>query len=114
MKNDDSILKKLDHYCELFDNYQSLFTEKQCEYFKDYYFYDLSLSEIANNYSISRSAVYDVISKMQIQLDEYEEKLGLVKTKQELNKTLDSYEEKANSENNKLAKDLIENLRKGI
>ena len=40
------------YYTELFDFYGTLLTEKQQNYFKDYYFNNLSLSEIAENYEI--------------------------------------------------------------
>ena len=35
---------------DLYDIYGSLLTEKQRAYFEDYYFLDLSLSEMAENY----------------------------------------------------------------
>ncbi len=71
------ILEKKEHYSILFDFYENLFTSKQKEYFKEYYFYDNSLSEIAKNYGISRAAVYDILNKMHDALDDYEEKLQL-------------------------------------
>lgn len=44
-----------------YDLYASLLTEKQRLYFEDYYFMDYSLSEIADNYNVSRNAIYDLI-----------------------------------------------------
>ena len=48
-----------EYLIELYDLYQRLLTEKQQMYFESYYFLDLSLSEIAENYNISRNGVYD-------------------------------------------------------
>lgn len=76
---EDSIIKKHEYYTTLFDFYENLFTDKQRNYFSDFYFYDLSLSEIAKNYNISRSAVFDAIDKIHKQLDDYEKKLSLFK-----------------------------------
>ena len=61
----------------LYDLYQNLLTEKQRLYFEDYYFSDLSLSEIALNYNISRNGVHDQIKRTVNELNELEEKLKL-------------------------------------
>lgn len=68
-----------EYIIELYDIYGSLLTEKQKQYFEDYYFMDLSLSEIALNYSISRNGVYDQIKRVEQALYEYENKLNLYK-----------------------------------
>lgn len=60
-----------------YDLYASLLTEKQRLYFEDYYFMDYSLSEIADNYNVSRNAIYDLIKKSCTNLEEYEEKMHL-------------------------------------
>lgn len=73
------ILEKKEHYIILFDFYENLLTLKQREYFKDYYFADMSLAEIANERGISRNAVFDQLKKIYVLLDEYEEKLSLFK-----------------------------------
>ncbi len=60
--------------------YGKLLTEKQYNFIDDYYNNDLSLSEIAENYNITRQAVRDNIKKGENKLFEYEEKLGIMKT----------------------------------
>ena len=50
-------MEKRDYYILLYDYYSSLFSLKQKEYFEDYYFNNLTLSEIADNYGITRQAV---------------------------------------------------------
>lgn len=61
----------------LFDFYQSLLTEKQRSYMHLYYLDDHSLGEIADEYEISRQAVYDNIRRTEAMLEEYENKLEL-------------------------------------
>lgn len=61
----------------LFDFYQALLTDKQRSYMQLYYLDDLSLGEIAEEYSISRQAVYDNIRRTEAMLEEYEVKLNL-------------------------------------
>ena len=60
--------------------YGKLLTEKQFDYINDYYNNDLSLSEIAENYGITRQAARDNIKKGENRLFEYEEKLQIMKT----------------------------------
>ena len=61
----------------LYDYYEDLLTEKQKEYFKYYYFDNLSLSEISENNNISRNAVHKQIKEVETKLKTYEEKLKL-------------------------------------
>lgn len=68
-----------EYLIELYDIYQNLLTNKQQMYFESYYFLDLSLSEIAENYNISRNGVYDQIKRVEQALYDYEEKLNLYK-----------------------------------
>jgi predicted DNA-binding protein YlxM (UPF0122 family) len=61
----------------LYDYYGELFNEHQRMYFEDYYFQNLSLSEISENDGVSRNAVHKVIKGIEEKLIEYEEKLKL-------------------------------------
>ena len=63
----------------LWQIYGKLLTEKQYNVLNDYYNNDLSLSEIAENYNISRQGVRDIIMKGERKLFEYEEKLAIMK-----------------------------------
>ena len=71
-------------YTYLFDYYGELFTDKQKEYFEDYYFNNLTLQEIADNNNISRNAVHKILKDMLKKLDYYEEKLNLYNNKKKL------------------------------
>ena len=66
----------------LWQIYGKLLTEKQYGVLNEYYNNDLSLSEIAENYHISRQGVRDIIMKGENRLFEYEEKLGVMKKTQ--------------------------------
>ena len=72
------------YYTYLFDYYGDLFTEKQKEYFIDYYFNNLTLQEIADNNSVSRNAVHKNIKDITNKLDYYESKLKLYNNKQKI------------------------------
>ncbi len=63
----------------LLETYGKLLTEKQYDLLDNYYNMDLSLSEIAENESITRQAVRDNLKKGENKLFEYEEKLGIMK-----------------------------------
>ncbi len=56
----------------LYDYYGELLTDKQKEYFEDYYFNNLSLSEISENKNISRNAVHKVLKETENKLIYYE------------------------------------------
>jgi len=77
------LLEKTTRMNFLFDFYQSLLTEKQRSYMHLYYLDDHSLGEIADEYEISRQAVYDNIRRTEAMLEEYEDKLQLFEKFQE-------------------------------
>lgn len=66
-----------DNIIGLYDIYHNLLTDKQRMYFEDYYYADLSLSEIADNYNVSRNAVHDQLKRIVNELEDYENKLHL-------------------------------------
>jgi hypothetical protein len=63
----------------LLELYGKLLTQNQFEIMNDYFNNDITLSEIAENHSITRQAVRDVIKKGERKLFEYEEKLLFMK-----------------------------------
>lgn len=72
----------------LFDIYKELLTNIEQETFISYYGEDLSLSEIAENRHISKSSVGKTLSLVEEKLQDYEQKLNILKTKKELEKLL--------------------------
>ncbi|WP_281164872.1 putative DNA-binding protein [Liquorilactobacillus sicerae] len=82
-------IEKTNRVNGLLDFYEPLLTEKQIVYIVLYYRDDLSLGEIAENYHVSRQAVYDNIKRTELILEKYEEKLHLFQQYQSLNLKLD-------------------------
>ncbi|MFB6466611.1 putative DNA-binding protein [Cytobacillus sp. Hz8] len=80
------MLEKTTRMNFLYDFYQSLLTPKQQSYMSLYYLDDFSLGEIAEEYDVSRQAVYDNIKRTEAMLEEYEEKLLLFQKFQERSK----------------------------
>ncbi len=82
------------YYSELFDYYGELFTDKQKEYFVDYYFNNLTLQEIAENNNVSKNAVHKSIKDITEKLDYYESKLNLYSNKKKIEKLIENIDEK--------------------
>jgi len=82
------MLEKTTRLTYLFDFYQSLLTPKQKSYMSLYYLDDYSLGEIAEEYSVSRQAVYDNIKRTEAMLEQYEKKLLLFQKFQERQKIM--------------------------
>ena len=76
----------------LFDFYGEMLTDRQKEFYDLYYNEDLSLTEIAENYDMSRQGVRDAIVRAQATLEELEEKTGIVKRFQEQKRQLEEIE----------------------
>ena len=68
----------------LYDCYGELLTDKRKEYFLDYYFDNLTLSEIADNNSVSRNAIHKQLKEAENKLKEYESKLKLYEKKEKI------------------------------
>ncbi|GGE41961.1 UPF0122 protein [Pullulanibacillus camelliae] len=71
------MLEKKLYVNALYDFYHSLLTEKQRKYMDLYYVDDFSLGEIAENFGVSRQAVYDNLKRTETLLDDFESHLHL-------------------------------------
>ena len=78
----------------LYDYYGGLLSDKQKEYFEQYYFENLSLSEMAENLNISRNAIHKVLKNITIKLYKYEEILKLKEKNQKLEKIVNTIPDK--------------------
>ena len=72
-------MEELVYYTMLYDIYGNLLTEKQRAYFEEYYFNNLSLSELASIYNISRNAIHRQLKETIKRLENYESILKLAK-----------------------------------
>jgi predicted DNA-binding protein YlxM (UPF0122 family) len=110
------MLEKTTRMNYLFDFYQSLLTPKQRSYMSLYYLDDHSLGEIAEEYNISRQAVYDNIKRTEQMLEQYEEKLLLFQKFQErqtlMEKVKDELKKTDNPSKEQNLLTLIESLEK--
>ncbi len=83
------------YYNNLYDLYGCLLTKKQRQYFEDYYFHNLSFTEMAENYGISRNAVFKQVHIVVLKLKEYEDKLKLLEKKKKLEKIILKIDDKS-------------------
>lgn len=72
------MIEKMIEISLLFDFYGQLLTAKQQELLKLYHEDNYSLSEIAEEFGITRQGVHDAVKKAEKALHEYEKKLGLI------------------------------------
>ena len=63
----------------LYDFYGALLTDKQRKCIEMHFLNDFSLSEIADEFGVSRQAIYDIINCTRQMVVDYEGKLGLVR-----------------------------------
>lgn len=103
----------------LYDFYGQLLTGRQQEVMTLYHEENFSLSEIAEEFGISRAGVHDSLKKAEKALLTYEEKLGLVRKFADTRRLIENIDEKLqilideNQDNIKLAGALAE-IRKDI
>lgn len=87
-------IEKTNRMNTLFEFYATLLTDKQMNYIELYYADDYSLAEIAEQFRVSRQAVYDNIKRTEKVLESYEEKLHLFSNYVVRNQLLDQLIEK--------------------
>ena len=72
-------MEKIYEEALLFDFYGELLTDRQRQIYEEVVLDDYSLSEVAEEYGITRQGVHDMIRRCTASLNGYEKKLGLVK-----------------------------------
>lgn len=77
----------------LYDYYSVLLTDKQKNYFEDYYFNNYSLSEIAENNKTSRNAIHKQVKETENKLLDYEDKLKLYQKASEIEEIIKDFDE---------------------
>jgi uncharacterized protein len=106
------MFEKMIEISMLYDFYGQLLTAKQQEILKLYHEDNYSLSEIAEEYGISRQGVHDAVKKADKALHEYESKLGLVSKFIEVEEAIAAIDSEIdqlmleNRQNNQLTKSL--------
>lgn len=83
-------VNRIVRYNSLLLIYQELLSKTQKEILTDYFAFNLSISEIATNRSVSRAAVEDAIKKGQAKLDEFEDALKVYEKNERIKEVLES------------------------
>jgi len=91
-------LEKTKRVNDLIDLYGVLLTNNQLNILELYYMEDLSLKEIAEELSISRNAVFDTLKRSLNILEDYENKLNLLKKDYLKNELLDNLDKLSKEE----------------
>jgi len=99
-----SEIKKTLEINRLLDIYGRLLTKQQLEIMSDYYYCDLSLSEISELRNISRTAVSDAIKTATKKLDNFEKNVGICRV----------FDENRDGKNDKVIDKLEGDLKNGI
>lgn len=74
----------------LYDIYGELLTQKQQEYFEDYYFNNLTLSEISENYEVTRTAIHNQLKESEEKLEHYESVLKIKERNELIHKYIEN------------------------
>lgn len=77
----EEVFAKRLYMTQLFDTYRNMLTEKQITSMELYLNEDLSLTEIAKSMGVSRQAVFDLLKRVEGQLEKYEAKLHIFQDK---------------------------------
>lgn len=72
-------MDELLEFTRLFDLYKGLLTEHQQKVFRDYYFENLTIEEIALNSAVSKNAIAKTIRQVKQALKQYEEQMHFLK-----------------------------------
>ena len=81
-------MEEREYLISLFEYYGKLLTDKQQEFFKDYYYENLTMEEIALNDSVSKNAVSKQLISIKDKLYYYESILKLYSNKEHINKLI--------------------------
>ena len=76
----------------LFDIYGRLLTEHQQRFLQLYYLNDLSLTEIAERFEVTRQAVFDTLRRSTVELERVEASLQMMESRRHLAHRLDALE----------------------
>ena len=82
----------------LYDIYCDLLTEKQKNYFEDYYFNNLSLSEMSENLNVSRNAIHKNIKDTEEKLNNYESILKIYEKNNKIKKIISNCDKRIKEE----------------
>ena len=85
-------MEEREYLISLYDYYGKLLTDKQQEYFEDYYFENLTMDEISENDNVSKNAISKQLISIKDKLYYYEDILHLNNNKIKISKILNDNE----------------------
>ena len=95
----------------LYDFYGELLTKRQQEIYENAVYEDKSLSELAQEYGISRQGVHDLLKRCNKLLEGYETKLNLVEKFHAIRMKVEKIEALTQEEEvRRLVRDILEDL----
>ena len=95
----------------LFDFYGELLTTRQQEIYEDVVMNDMSLSEAAEAYGISRQGIHDTLRRCERIMQEYEEKLRAVEQFEKVRRAVESMDRVLSNPENGIPEETREKLR---
>ena len=98
----------------LFEIYKPLLSNESVRRFEEYYYDDLSLTEICELENVSRSAIHDALKKTLKKLLFYEGKLEILKKRKIIAKSISDYQNSSGADKDKSLKKLLEDLENAI
>lgn len=110
----ENILARQERYAELLLTYRNLLTEVVLRRMEAFYLDNLSLSEIAENESVSRNAIHLSIQAGEKELDHLEEALHFVKKKEKWLNDLSAIQSAPSEKKEKLIERLKGEIENGI
>ena len=97
--------------CLMLDYYGDLLTRHQRDILDEYFNEDLSMNEIAENYSVSKSAIQDLIKRSLNQLYDYEKNLKMIEKDHKLNDIMNEMKQEENDLLNKYVEKIEKTIR---
>jgi hypothetical protein len=86
-------MENREYLLSLYEIYINLLTNKEKQYFEDYYYEDYSLQEIADNNEVSKAYVGKYINGIESKLKSFEESLKLLEKKNTIKEIIKDLDE---------------------
>ena len=85
-------MKEREYILSLYEIYKELLSDRERDYFENYYYEDYNLQEIADNYEVSKSYVGKFIGEITDKLEKYENALKVVDKFDKIRKIIEEEE----------------------
>lgn len=103
-------IDKFVYFNKLYSTYKEVLTKKQKEVLELYLEEDFSLGEISEELSISRQAVHDSVKRSEQVLNDFEQKLGILKRERQIRSQVEEIRKVIDAEDSKIDKSIREKI----